>query len=336
MNTKPRYFWLAVLPLSVFLGSEIMLSAWSSKLMGLTPGEHSDQLQIPGATSCYLAEATGKIYVIATVLMVVGLSIASVVVFLRQLGGSFLPLEWRNARPIIVAFSVYTLIGILLIFSTELGITSSGRNPLPSALQIYGEIWITSVAKMLPGGQGNLLLLQRLLMVTNLSLIVAISAIVVGTICCLFYDGEQHSAFKWKEQLSRAQSWLYIAAALLACGLLYHRSWGSWLGSCLEAKAAGDGYNRLVSAFAAYRAIQYSAFLAAFYVPVLYVLRGQARWIALGGRAPTPEDDVHEAMSKMELNVPAIEMFKTFCGILTPFAVGLLGPIGEVLKAVGK
>jgi hypothetical protein len=317
-----RYFWVAALPLAALLYSDVTLGAWASKFDGNASllKNSSIEARVP----CALNEAAGRIHVLSTVTMVVMLSIVAVAFFVRQALSLFL--EPRDVKSIFAVFGIYIGVGLGLVF-LPLGPSRS------QSLDIYGP-WMKRVAETLPGEPASLVLLETLHKIMNVSLIFGIAAIVAGSVCCLFYPACQHCPFHWRTQLSRAQRWLYFAAALLICGLLFHRAWGAWIGSCLDAQFVSAAHGRLVSAFTGYRAVQYSVFLAAFYVPVIFVLNGQAEQIALAGDKPGPNIDLVKRRKRRGLDIPVVEMGKAFGGMIAPFAVGLLGPLADLSKAM--
>jgi hypothetical protein len=314
-GVETRFFWLAILPFGVLVGTELMLKAWSSKV-----GSAATNMGV----ECTLSEATARLYVLSTVFMVLGVSIAAVLFLFGQIVSSSFAV--KDKRTIALAFAVYCVIGFVAVFHSDLGLAGAKS---ASALDIYGKPWIEAVSAKLPGEPAALSLLRTTMAVVNVALLISASAAVTGSICCLFYGDNAHRPHKWRQQVSCAQSWLYIASGLLVCGLLYHRAWGAWLGSCLQGSVATT-YGTLVSAFTANRAVQYSAFLAAFYVPVLAILNHQARSIAStsGRTQPSPGDE--------GLKIPFAEMAKTFCGIVAPLVVGLMGPIGDAFKLFGR
>jgi hypothetical protein len=290
----------------VFLCGEQLITSWHIEVASPAP-----RALTTIKANCFLAEAAARIDVLSSILLAIVASCLAVGYFARQL--LFSPLPRKVPLLSVCAYAVYLAIGVYFV-----------RNGA-DAVQTYGEDWI---GKHLPAGR--LELLKLFLNVVNGSLIFATAAAIAGTISCILRPNEQ-DAVEWKARLSSAQTWLYISAGLLVCGLLFHRAWGTWLGSCLDAQDEISGFSQLVTAFTANRAVQFSCFLAAFYVPVLAVLSHQARSIPSDG-SPVGVDRSSDGKADKEGPIPWVEMLKSVVGILMPFVVGLLGAVADMLK----
>jgi hypothetical protein len=183
---------------------------------------------------------------------------------------------------------------------------------------------------------------EALMHVATPALALAAAAIVLSTLSCAGSPpaGVDRVA-NWKMQNRRVQRNLKIGAAVLVAGIIFHICWTSWpefifIDEGSDSKSL-KSYRALVGAFAAYKAAQYSIFLASFYIPAMLLMHRNADLIAQAKaetEAPNPTPvDIYERRVELGLVETWEDLFKSLASILAPMATGV---VGTLIQAMAK
>jgi hypothetical protein len=138
------------------------------------------------------------------------------------------------------------------------------------------------------------------------------AALVFGTIACLAAPPIPTRTAA-REQMGRLNTYLYLSAAALVTGLLFLSALLKWPGFAVH-KDVLDSYNQHVGALVLFWGVTYSAFIAAYYVPV--VLGLSYRW-----RAVTNDSDEDTGL------LPPLGLLKAGAAIFSPAITALIGAV---------
>lgn len=147
---------------------------------------------------------------------------------------------------------------------------------------------------------------QRLL----LSFVTA--ALIFGTIACLAAPAIPTSSGT-KAQMDRLNTYLYLSAAAMVAGLLFLSALLRWPGYSVH-KDVIESFNRHAGALVLYWGVTYSAFIAAYYIPVAIGL--SCRWRSVTGR------EVEEGSI-----LPPLGLLKAGAAIFSPTIAALIGAV---------
>jgi hypothetical protein len=152
-------------------------------------------------------------------------------------------------------------------------------------------------------------------------LLFILPAIVLGAISCLAGLPDMARA-----QARRLDTYMYLAAALLVCGLLFLSAILRWPGYAFR-EADLASYTAHVSGYVLYWGVAYSLVIASFYVPVAILLSNAIR------RLPKSDEPVGQGSKQPKTAASAspepLDALKVAAAVFAPAIAGL---IGEILK----
>jgi hypothetical protein len=137
-------------------------------------------------------------------------------------------------------------------------------------------------------------------------------ALIFGTIACAAAPAIPNKVSA-KAQMDRLNTYLYLSAAVLVTGLLFLSALLRWPGHAVH-KDVLASFNQHVGAIVLYWGVTYSAFIAAYYVPVALCL--SRRWRDV----PKDESDKLVILSPLDL-------LKVGAAIFSPVITGLIGTV---------
>jgi hypothetical protein len=180
--------------------------------------------------------------------------------------------------------------------------------------------WLTSTTDMLttkvPDFAGSARLsAQHLVDSTSIIIPLAAIAAVLGSIGVLATPVAGLSEPDWNARVRTLHVYLYLAAAMLVAGVLFHAVRLDWLGAGITDKASAAAFRQLVAAHAAYRGVQFSLLIASYFLPVALLL-ARARW----GHCWLPDKIL-----------PRASALKAAIAIISPTLVGLVGQVAAAL-----
>ncbi len=121
--------------------------------------------------------------------------------------------------------------------------------------------------------------------------------------------------------------YLYLAAAVLVSGVLFHTAWTGWVGFAIDGDSAvKEGYASLVSAYAGYKGMLYSLLIASYYGPVAWVLARRAEGIKPHASENISPEEIDAWRLKKGLAFSYWGAAKTMAGIMGPLVAGVVGP----------
>lgn len=152
-------------------------------------------------------------------------------------------------------------------------------------------------------------------------LLLILPAIVLGAISCLAGLPDMARA-----QAKRLDTYMYLAAGLLVCGLLFLSAILRWPGYAFR-EADLASYTAHVSGYVLYWGVTYSLVIAAFYVPVAVLLSNAIRQL------PKPDEPAGQEPKQPKAAASAspepLDALKVAAAVFAPAIAGL---IGEILK----
>ena len=140
--------------------------------------------------------------------------------------------------------------------------------------------------------------------------------------------------------MQRLQLITYVSTALLIIGLLYFQSWAQWPMFSFADGIPGHKhpdlvrYSNLVSSLLQFTGIEYTLTVAAFVLPVSYILNRQADGLAADGLAARlgthhifSHSEIARERAKDNLLVPFSENVKAIAAVMAPFVAGTFNNI---------
>jgi hypothetical protein len=323
---KGAYFWLMVPPLAtillgeralVFFGNnqmELPLSCCASVIDPLS--ESAARLQFVAVEFLYLVLTAAVIGKVSwDVWRLFGSKIPPVVSGLAIFGGTVVAL---------IVLGVAT--GVLERFEEFLG----------------NELFIRAFSTKPPlraGGHWDLRTLELLWGANIVGTGATAAAFLIGFVTCLAEPSEDLSPDEqtkhWKQQFERLKTNVYLAAAMLALGVILFRVWALYPSFILEG-APLLAYERLVNALSAFEGIEYSLALAAMALPVAWLQSVRADHIAArtlnNGRGEAGEamdltrvnPTIQAAKEQLGLTLAPTEALKLLVALLAPLVTGTI------------
>lgn len=164
--------------------------------------------------------------------------------------------------------------------------------------------------------------MEALISSTSAIIPFAAIALALGMIATLAKSQSAPTLLEWKDRVRALHTYLYLSAAVLASGVLFHSLRTTWMSSGLGIANAKDitrlAFADLVAANAAYKGVQFSLLVASYYLPAAFLL---ARERGGGG------------IQVWRRMLPCASALKAILALLAPFFVGALG---QVINALVK
>jgi hypothetical protein len=160
--------------------------------------------------------------------------------------------------------------------------------------------------------------------------LLAIPALIAGAISCLATFTLMPEVESWRRQVERLKTYLYTSTGFLVLGVLYFKTWTGYPSYYLENQTAGPAFRNLANTFTMYTGIEYSVVLAAYALPVAWILSRDGEKIAKdiarqqsSASAVTPLT-VSQIRKEEELVFSTKESLQAILAVLAPFIVGTL------------
>jgi len=267
-----RILWLIPAPLFVLVGSELLLFGLAAETSGTCTVIGGEACSPPPANTPVSirrhASAILMISAFAAMLFTCAFSVVAFSVFAFRL---LLPRSFRTA---------FAVVGLVVVSVIILSAAIKWLLPNWSDIRV-----LTSCRKCTGGNIANCVpaSLSILLFVSSLALILASTCVVIGTgmalcsplqskVLTLNESSRAEDRSSLDVGYGIAQFWLMTGSCILVCGLVFHFAWGRWL---------ADFMNRahminVVSAFTPFNGVRFSCFIAAYFIPVVFLLWSRA------------------------------------------------------------
>ena len=277
-------------------------------------------------------EAAGRLRMLTTWLVMAGLGVAALILFFLDVAR----MTRRSRTLLLASWAVLVLVGLYSVSFREF----EGR-----AEHVIGEQMICRSLKLadfpkearkpirrLPpavvaeparkrcAGVEKFDWFNRLNGAQLYLLLLVLPAIVLGAVSCL--AGLPGLA---RAQAKRLDTYMYLAAALLVCGLLFLSAILRWPGYAFRGADLAS-YTAHVSGYVLYWGIAYSLVIAAFYVPVAIILSGAMR---KSGPVEPGQGDATTTKAAASASPQPLDALKVAAAVFAPAITGL---IGEILK----
>ena len=209
------------------------------------------------------------------------------------------------------------------------------RGGLPRAMDMLGcgtFVEALGMAASFGGGPWGGCAFDRLLDVTNVVAGFTIPAFVAGGISCLARSARQDALEKenWTYQAERLKTYIYMSTAFLVLGVLYFATWTGYPSFALSPEAR-PAFEAAVNAFTMYTGIEYSIILAAYALPVAWIVSRRADRIAAhiaaeecGHEAVVPLSALKEIREREGLAFSTSDTVKAVLALLAPLITGTL------------
>lgn len=303
-----RYFLLALISILVFLVCETFIDRLSSSLAVSAVASKSDQT--------VFAEAAARFKIIGTYILLVFVSVVAVMVFIRDV---WLYLAPRAILRLSIAYAACTMVSALFLVWG----TSSGH--LKETGDVLGVGLFRAAQSYSSKGTNIAILIQS----TNYLLPLAAGAVIFGSLIAVAGVRPAETRQSWLQRATRLRTYLYVGAALLVAGVLFHSMWTGWVGIALQATATDKtvkAYGDLVAAYTAVKGIQYSVLIVSYYVPAAWIILQQRP-----GEAPHGVAAVAKEGSEGQVSHPPWEGLKIIASIMAPLLAGVLGQIAQAV-----
>ena len=320
------YVLIALGPIFVFCAAELILSRFAQSSVTYSP----DLLGCrgwPGAV-----EATARLHMLGLGMLVL-LGAAGMLV-----GTCFdLWAKCRCRENLLLFVAALFLVGVGLAFVklTKNWPSMHPRNRLGSAL-------FDTLANGPAASEGEAFwpsdMYDAFVTSTHVAIILAVAAMTVGSISCLVNLSGRDAAERWRRQSERLKTYATISAAFLIASVFYFKSWATYPAFLLafeDTKDAHAHFLSLANAYTTYAGIEYSLILAAYVLPVSFVLTWKSerieRRLARTGTESGAEQHSGKSAAKSKngdsrenLAVKPLEMLKLIIAIISPMITGAL------------
>lgn len=186
---------------------------------------------------------------------------------------------------------------------------------------------------------------EVLVRATHFAVVLAIAAMITGSISCLAKFPDLDEKENWKLQSQRLKTYATISATFLIVSVFYFKSWAvypAFLLATEATKAAHAQFVALANAYTAFTGIEYSLVLAAYVLPVSYFQSREADLMARkliarsrGPKAAPPAAklaaQVKSVRHREGLETTPLDMFKIILAIISPLITGALGNLVSVV-----
>ncbi len=180
---------------------------------------------------------------------------------------------------------------------------------------------------------------------THVAVVLAIAAMVTGSISCLAKFPDLDEKENWKLQSQRLKTYATISAAFLIVSVFYFKGWAVYPAFLLATEATNAAHAQfaaLANAYTAFTGIEYSLVLAAYALPVSYFQSHEADLMAReliarsrGPKAAPPAAklaaQVKSVRHREGLETTPLDMFKIILAIISPLITGALANLAAVV-----
>lgn len=271
---------IALLPIMVFAATDWLLNEHGQPNPIL---ESAFASQFDGH-----AEAAGRVYVLATFILVVAGALAACLFFARAM----LTFPEEPRRRLLITYIAAIVAGLIVLLAMNTSETQAYMGPkaVCAALSPTDDVGrripplLEPVSMQAQPGAPRqcaapkFKLLRDLLFIERNLLILAVAALALGSISCLALPlpgSDRRFVLRVvKVQAERLQRYLYLSATLLVMGLLFLGAFLRWPGFIY---AQPGNFNAHANAVILYLGISYSILLASYYAPVAMLLSRAAR-----------------------------------------------------------
>jgi hypothetical protein len=318
----PATLAIALLPLAVISVSMGMLSGFGM------PGPAATLHPIQNV----YVEAAARLRMLATWIVLATLGIGSIGYFLCDLR----KFEQKSARWLLVAFLLAAGIpAILTSTDSKFGRAEHSIGEATICMAFGGKAPATQSQpqKQRPGaatapqpkaaaldapecaGVGNFDTMKRLNRLQLYILLLVLPTMVLGAISALAMERPT------SEQGARLKTYLYLAATLFVCGLLYLSALLRWPGAALTGQEATN-YNAFVDGYLLCLGAAYSLFIISYYLPVVIALSSDGNAVAaVAARDPKAAADGV---------LKPLDILKVVLALFAPVIAALLGNVIKI------
>lgn len=325
-----RYVDLVWLPVGTFLLAEAVLGLFAHKFAAGN-----------GRTAAAdWAEAAARMQLLGMALLFL---LSGAAIILKFVGDIRLLFHDTTRVRILTVYFICVAAGATVVLSAYGGIVPRSFELIDA--QMFQDAF-ANAAGMTGGRIWGKSVFNGLLGVVNAVTALAVPAFVAGGFSCLARFPALEDKENWIWQSGRLKTYLYMSTWFLVIGVLFLRTWiqyPQYLPSAETDKAAFAAFGSLVNAFSAYTGIEYSLVLAAYALPVAWVLSMRADTIAAKivmteKKLSSPPRtvpfnlEVQKVREREQLVITPVDALKATAALLAPLITGAFSSLAGTLS----
>lgn len=243
----------------------------------------------------------------------------------------------------ILMWAIAALVAIAIV---SLWAALSGNRS--SNVEIAGLEWFRMAAEnSTNNGAWSYTHFDWLLNIVSVAVVFTVPVLIVGRIACLDEHKTAPPEESWRFQVDRFQTNIFMSTAVLVVGVLLFKTWThhpAFLAADPEHKLTRIAFENLAGSLTTYMGMIYSLLLAAYALPVAYLLSRKADAIAFHSAFKGKTKDAAK-LSKMQISmavrderknsklvVSAMEILQTVIAVLAPLLTGAIASMFNALS----